>query len=95
MKQINVCGIPHKIIDTEDGFDLGQNLGVINYIKCEIRINKDLKNEAYNETLCHEVLHGILTHLGYDELSNDERFVTSVSNAINQCFAPRVNHSEG
>ena len=43
---------------------------------------KDFKNE----TICHEMIHGILVHLGYNDYSNDEQFVQALANAINQGF---------
>lgn len=36
--------------------------------------------------MCHEILHGILVHLGYNEQSQDEQFVQAVGNAIYQTF---------
>ena len=45
-----------------------------------------MHSEVKEETLCHEMVHGILTHMGYDNLSNDERFVQALGNAIYQGF---------
>lgn len=87
---INICGIPHEIINVKDEFELNNQLGVIDITKCIIRINSELKEEVYKETVCHEVLHGILTHLGYDDLSGDEHFVSVIANAINQSFSPKI-----
>ena len=55
----------------------------------EIKINKDLPKEAMEETLAHEILHGILVHLGYNDEAQNEQFVQAVSNAINQTFVLR------
>lgn len=85
-KTVNICGIPHEVIYCEDKFDADTHFGQIDYKNCEIRINKDLKGEAYNETLCHEILHGILIHIGRDDLSGDEQFVQCLANAVNQTF---------
>ena len=35
--------------------------------------------------------HGILMHLGYDDLSNDEHFVQAIGNAIYQGFTVKEN----
>lgn len=83
---VTICGIPYKIIPTEDLFNIDTHFGQINYTKCEIRINKNLKGEALSETLTHEILHGILLHLGYTEQMANEQFVQAVANAINQTF---------
>lgn len=83
---VNICGIPHKIIFCKDNFDLDTHFGQIDYKKCEILINEDLSPEAQEETICHEIVHGILVHLGYTEQSQDETFVQALGNAIYQSF---------
>lgn len=84
--KVNICGIPHKIIEYEDKFDADCHFGQIDYKACEIRINKDMTDANKKETLCHEMVHGMLTHLGYTNYSNDEVFVQSLANAIYQGF---------
>lgn len=83
---VNICGIPHEVIRASDNFDLDAHFGLINYLKAQIVINEKLKGENAKETLCHEMVHGILVHLGYNDLSNDEVFVQSLGNAICQGF---------
>ena len=41
------------------------------------------------QSLCHEMLHGMLVMLGYNDLTQDEIFVQSLSMAINQSFRIR------
>lgn len=89
-KIINICGVPHTITECDDKFNVDTHFGMIDYAGCEIRINKGLTRAAKRETLCHEVLHGILIHIGRDDLSTDETFVQSLANAIYQSFTPRV-----
>lgn len=84
--KVNICGVKHKVVECEDKFDTDLHFGQIDYKTCEIRINKDLPEESKKETLCHEVLHGMLVHLGYAELSQDEQFVQALGNAIYQSF---------
>ena len=38
------------------------------------------------EALVHEIVHAILVHIGRSDLSEDEIFVQSFANAINQTF---------
>lgn len=83
---VNICGIPHKVIETEDNFDLDVHFGQIDYKKCEIRINKSLSCEGKHEALCHEIIHGIFVHLGFNEFSQDEHLVQALGNAIYQGF---------
>ena len=83
---VNICGIPHKVIECEDNFNVDTHFGQIDYKACEIRINKDLTEENKKETICHEMVHGILTHLGYNDYSQDEQLVQALGNAIYQGF---------
>lgn len=83
---VNICGIPHEVIEHDDNFDIDAHFGMIDFKKCEIRINKGMSEECKKETICHEIVHGILVHLGYHEQSNDEQFVQALGNAIYQTF---------
>lgn len=42
------------------------------------------------ETYLHEVMHCVLDHLGYDELSDDEAFVSQMSKALHQILKTSV-----
>lgn len=86
---VKICGIPHKIKLLPDSFNIDTHFGQIDYAKCEIKLNKDLPMEAMEETLAHEILHGILVHLGYNEEAMNEQFVQALANAINQTFKVR------
>lgn len=87
--KISICGIPHDVIEKEDAFDIDCHFGMIDYKKCEIKLNANMTDYCKSETLCHEILQGILVHLGYNDLANDEQFVQAVGNAIYQSFAVR------
>ena len=87
--QVKICGIPHEVIESEDNFNDETHFGQIEYATCKITLNKNLCEAAKEETLTHEILHGILVHLGYDEYSQDEKFVQALANAINQTFKLR------
>ena len=91
---VNICGIPHTVVECEDRFDVDAHFGQIDYKACEIRINKDMAEANKKETLCHEMVHGMLTHLGYSEYSQDEQLVQALGNAIYQGFEIKV-ESEG
>jgi hypothetical protein len=83
---VNICGVPHKIVEYEDKFDVDTHFGQIDYKSCEIRINKDMTDANKKETICHEMMHGILVHLGYNDYAGDEQFVQALGNAIYQGF---------
>jgi len=88
--KVNICGIPHEVKEYEDKFDVDCHFGQIDHKACEIRINKDMTDKVKDETICHEMVHGILVHLGYDEQSQDEQFVQALGNAICQGFYIRA-----
>lgn len=83
---VNICGIPHKVVECEDSFNLDLHFGQIEYAKALIKVNKDLEGVSREETIAHEMIHGILVHLGYNEQSQDEQFVQALANAIIQGF---------
>ena len=85
-KEVSICGIPHEVKLCDDNFNTDLHFGQIDYAKCEIRINKDMPEAMQKQTLCHEMLHGMLILLGYNDYSQDEQFVQALSMAINQSF---------
>ena len=84
--KVNICGLPHEVIEVEDKFNLDCHMGQIEYKDLVIKINKDMHPEEKTETLCHEMVHGILVHLGYTDMANDEQLVQALGNAIYQGF---------
>lgn len=83
---VNICGIPHRIVECEDNFNVDLHFGQIDYKACEIRINKNMTDANKKETVCHEMVHGILVHLGYNDLVGNEQLVQALGNAIYQSF---------
>lgn len=87
MQSVNICGIKHDVIEVSaDGLSNDTHLGSIDYGMAQIKINKDCCEEIKNATLCHEILHGMLVHIGRPDLSCDEQFVVALGNAINESF---------
>lgn len=84
--KVNICGVPHEVIECEDSFDIDCHMGMIDHKNAIIKINKDIKGVNRKETICHEMAHGMLLHMGYDELCNNEQFVQALGNAIMQGF---------
>lgn len=93
--KVNICGIIHEVVEKEDAFDSDNcHYGQIDYKTCEIEINKKLDDEIKKETIFHEMLHGMLVHLGYYEESQDEKFVQALSNAMYQGFEVKEQEHE-
>lgn len=84
---VNICGIPHEVIEVEDSFNIDCHMGMIEYKDLVIKINKDMPEIAKQETICHEMIHGILVHLGFNDYADNEQFVQALGNAIYQGFS--------
>ena len=84
--KVNICGVPHEIIECSNDFDATGHFGQIDYTECRIKINKGMPEEMKKLTIIHEMVHGILHHIGQDELAEDEKFVCVLGNAIFQSF---------
>lgn len=84
--KVNICGLPHDVVEASNKFDVDLHLGQINYKDLEIVINKEMPEIGKKETICHEMVHGILVHIGRQDLSQDESLVQALGNAIFQGF---------
>ena len=85
-KSVTICGVPYEIILCSDNFDTDTHLGQIEYKDSIIKLNEELKEPMMMQTLIHEIVHGMLIHLGYAESSTDEQFVQALAMAIHQTF---------
>ena len=87
---ITICGIPYTVTECKDNFDAdGRHFGQVDFLKAEIRINKDMAEAVKTEALVHEIVHAVLVHIGRPDLSEDEVFVQAFANALNQTFDVR------
>ena len=53
-----------------------------------------MTQENKNEALCHEMMHGIFVHLGFNDYAQDEHLVQALGNAIFQSFDIKVVKNE-
>ena len=85
--KVSICGVPHKVLHKEDCFTSeATHFGQIDCKKCEIVISEGLTPEMENQTLIHEMMHGILFGIGYGDLSGNEQLVQALAQAMTQCF---------
>ena len=84
--KVNICGILYKVIKCKDNFDVDAHFGQIDYKQATIRINADMSESVQKEALYHEIVHGMLVHIGHGDKSEDEQFVQALGNAIYQTF---------
>ena len=45
MKTVNICGIPHKVVEVQDGFDNREQFAKIEYLSATIKINGAITKE--------------------------------------------------
>lgn len=94
--KVKICGITHEVEEVVNRFDASAfQYGQINYGEAKILVNKDMPQELKNETLCHEIVHGILVHIGRNDLTEDESLVQSLGNAIAQSFTIKWEDEDG
>ena len=85
--KVNICGILHDVIYEKDRFQIDDiKFGYVDYANAKIYINEEITEQLQRETLCHEIIHGILFHIGKQEMSEDENLVQALANAIYQSF---------
>ena len=86
----------YEIEEKEDAFTSDTlHFGEVDFAQNKIIISKSLNAEQKDATIFHEILHAILTTLGYQNESTNEQFVCSVSNAMYQTFTLKRNKPVG
>lgn len=70
--KIKIGGLDYEVIEehnlcAEDGTK--RLNGHIVYDQCQIKVDSTLDRQVKNQTIWHEILHGILTHAGIEEQS--------------------------
>lgn len=85
-KEVNILGVIYKVEEVECVDKYVLCFGNIDYMNSVIRIDKTLSQDKKNQTLMHEILHGIFEGLGYQDLSNDEEKVQSIATALHSVF---------
>lgn len=91
-ERINICGMTYEIEEKEDAFTSDAvHFGEVDFTQNKITISKSLTADQKEATIFHEILHAILTTLGYQDENNNEQFVCAVSNAMYQTFTLKRN----
>lgn len=82
LKSIKIMSSNYQINEVEKIDYERTTIGKIYYQEEKIEIDKSLTENLKIETLIHEVLHGILEKLGYDDLNDDEQKVQSIASTL-------------
>jgi Zn-dependent peptidase ImmA (M78 family) len=85
--KVKISGIDYEIAIAEKrSLDNGNILlGEISYHKATIYINQEQNEQMQQATLLHEIIHGILYHIG-SELNDDEKIVEGLASGLHQVF---------
>jgi len=90
---VDILGLTYTIrivpIIDKDTHTLGQ----IRYVEQEILLEDGMPEQRSNQTLMHEILHGILEQLGYDDLNENEERVQGIASALYQTLKPFISFS--
>ncbi|MER2001229.1 MAG: hypothetical protein ABS862_01300 [Carnobacterium inhibens] len=70
-KTVKIGGLIYKVEQTRDLQGKDGDWGHIAYKETAIRLDDNLTDQLANQTLIHEIAHGILVEAGYDEHEED------------------------
>jgi hypothetical protein len=87
--KVKISGIEYEIAITENrkANDAGDILlGEIVYHDATIYINEEQNEQLREATLLHEIVHGILYHMG-SEMNDNEKFIEGFSSGLHQVFS--------
>ncbi len=83
---VNICGIPYRVMECVDSFNIDLHFGQIDYAGAIIKINMMASDEIKMQALFHEMLHGMLVLIGRNSEAEDEQLVQALANAMYQSF---------
>ncbi len=84
--KINILGVPYQVEEVEHIPNTINTIGEIQFLEQKILLKKSLPKELKEQTLLHEIVHGIFQGIGEDELGSNERLVQSIATSLHQLF---------
>lgn len=82
IKKVKILATEYRVEEVEQIDKYQRLLGQIEYTEQVIKIDKNISEDMKKETLIHEIIHGILEKLGYEELNEDEQKVHSIASTM-------------
>lgn len=82
IKTVKILATEYRVEEVEQIDKYQRLLGQIEYTEQVIKIDKNISEDMKKETLIHEIIHGILEKLGYEELNEDEQKVHSIASTM-------------
>ena len=92
--KINILGIPYEVVEVDTIDKSIRTFGQIDYSNQIIKLEKGMGKQYREQTLLHEIVHGIFEGLGYDDLNADEEKVQGIASALYQVLSSQVIFSE-
>lgn len=87
---VNILGIPYEIIEVDTINKGVRTFGEIDYSNQIIKLEKGMGKQYREQTILHEVVHGIFEGLGYDALNADEEKVQGIASALYQVLSSQA-----
>ena len=84
--EVNILGVPYKLKFVDSISKERLQLGEIDYLNQEISILKGMAMETQYITILHEVIHGVLSQLGFEE-AQDEHLIDSLATGLYQVLS--------
>lgn len=86
-ERVKIAGVVYEVNIAENRSEKdGKLLGEIVYHEGTIYLNEDQRPDIMAATFLHEVVHGVLYHMG-SKLNDDEKFVEGFTSGLYQVFA--------
>lgn len=82
IKNVKILATKYDVEEVEQIDKYTRLLGQIEYTEQKIKIDKNISEDMKQEVLLHEILHGILEKLGYEDLNGDEQKVHSIASTM-------------
>ncbi|MCH4281525.1 MAG: hypothetical protein LKF83_00115 [Solobacterium sp.] len=81
--KVNILGVDYMVKEVSVVSKDEPRFGQIDFMKCEITIDESLPEDLKQQTLWHEIIHGICELTGNYDISANENAVQSLATAIN------------
>ena len=86
MREVKIFGETYEVIEQEIIDNMVEKIGLIDHMQNKIYIKKSISEDKKKVTLIHEILHGVLSQLGFDEEHDNEHLIDSLATALYQVF---------
>lgn len=83
-QSVSILGLDFQVRVVDEVSHTEAADGQIDFDRQEIRLYRGMSEQKMEQTLIHELLHGILVQLGYDAEGSDEHLVQGLAIGLHQ-----------